>query len=360
MKREQGVTDPSLANLTDEALIDELRSVQRALPREAVDLAVYLARDMALSALYVEARKNDMFRRYRRNGLEFDYALVGEKDLPPEFRRRSERAFSHCAYYGINAPMDGVEFSVPRASWLTFIVHDRAPLLSDQYFDYVAAQEHGEQVTAGDRKFALRLAFTLAQKRHCLASYLAWVEEYEPSWLADAFCYQVRLELSEGKGLQPDPSNVVALDREQRAWKQVEKFPWSRLLLEKLIRYKRVNDGVAGILHDALVHAGHLAQDDETPLQELIETMRRETSDRLRPLADPQLQRSFCFPRLDQLWEESRTGLRDDFARMLAARRVADPEADKRIADAGVADGLPSDGVFSPIFIAALQAAAAD
>lgn len=316
---------------------------------------LYIKRESKLTRFYRDALKRGMVKLYDKHGMRFEYALVSKRDISADLSVYG-MAFSHCLFNGFEALLFGEQHAMARGSWLLFVVYDMYPGAIDEYVEYAAVHERGEQVTLGDHNLASKLEFALARKENNLASYMAWIEECCPGKFADVFAYQIHLKLPATDEFQKVLESFASSEEATKVRQMIEGFEWPHRILQRLTLYKKKNDEVIEIINEAMRIAEFLADDVATfTLSNLVQGIRKEVSKQLRLIEERKLVQYISFPHLNMLWRELLIGVDRKFVETLHERKRY-PNYLQELLDANINDGLPRDGVLSHSLREALSA----
>ncbi|MFO0704924.1 MAG: hypothetical protein U0517_03095 [Candidatus Andersenbacteria bacterium] len=336
---------------------------QRLSVKQSLKLALklYLKREDEIKKLYAKALRLGKVYRYKRYGMEFEFACVSVKDTPPEIYKHSGHAFSHCLFNPWEAFFGGIKFALSRGSWLLFVIEDMyGEPLPQACIDYAAVHERGEQVTLGDHNLASKLEFAIAAKEQKLRWYMEWTEATCPVKFADVFTYQVHVELPQGEeAAELDACLEVfqASAEAQAVRSMMEEFEWPMSLLRKLELYAEANDTMAGHVTRMFESCSVVVSGASTPIGIINGKIGELLTKELTKIATGELRRCLSIPRLSTVWEQGYRQLSAVHAEMVIKRgelvgMLAFADELKDLENGG---SLPNRGVFSPHFEEALK-----
>lgn len=313
-------------------------------------LRLYLKREEFFTGLYGEALEHRMVQQYQKHGMRFEYALVDAKKVA--HLKQYGMAFSHCLYNPFDAFFSGRKYALARGTWLLFVVRDMYPKMPQQFLEYAAVHERGEQVTLGEHHLATKLEFAIAQKERKLREYMAWIEQSCPEKFADVFSYQRHVELPESEELDK-ALEIFASSEEARTIKRfIEYFEWPSSVLRKLDWYHAQNNAAITVLNHSFQAAHAALHQHTTSIAEIVHAARCVLEEGLALVRVAQ--HCLSAVRMEEFWGSARKELGAEFLKMLQPRQD-DPAYIEQIAEANIARDLPHDGALALSFQEALR-----
>ncbi len=289
-------------------------------PELKISLTLYKEREGICTKLYKDALKKGNVRQYEGHGMTFEFALVSIKDVPEFIYKQCGHAFSHCLMSGWDALLGGQRYARSRGSWLLFVIHDMYPEMPEKAIEYVAVHERGEMVTLGDHNLASKLEFAIAAKENKLRWYMNWIEVNCPASFADVFSYQVHLDLPDTEKMRDALEVFQSSEEAELVLNMIEEFEWPYSVLQRLSKYKKVSDEVAGIISRAISSAESYVSSSLRVVQitTSVDAMVKET---LHEIVERGFKQYVSIARVGDLWRKQLISLDTKFAEVLTNKQ---------------------------------------
>lgn len=339
-------------------------AVQMSITQKLVlELRLYLKREDECKRLYADALERGDVHQYQGHGLTFEYARVRREEVPSHILNLCGCGFAHCLYNGWDALLGGTKFAMARGSWLLFVVADYfAPVgFPEEFLQYIAVHEHGEEVTLGEHHLATKLEFAVAKRERKLARYIDWLESHSPGKFTDVFSHHSRIELPDSNEFQRLLEKASRSEHATRVRQMIENFEWPAATLQKLDRYEKQGRELQQALITALTRLTQFANDlpISWPLPEAKENICQQLTAVVQ--VGKEQARYLCLQNFQPIYQL----LRRDLALAYAKYRVRRQDVLQLRPDgqdiylAEIKEGgeaLPTSGVFSLNFREAMEA----
>ncbi len=219
------------------------------------------------------ARKNGRIRRYQKNGLDFEYAVINKIDYeghlsPFDMMSDTEEAVCGFAHYSESSRrfylmVDGDFFKKSGA---------------EEFIEYVAVHERGEElfsghVSAGRSEsphfYATKLEFAIVGKDGKIRPYLAWIEKNWPGKLGDVYTIIEggdSVLLDRISGSDEFREHVAALKQSKDyalANSMLEGFEFSAETMEKIYIFEKINQQAEAVLEAAIIRIANAVEKQE-------------------------------------------------------------------------------------------------
>ena len=304
-----------------------------------LQLRQYQKRESTFTRLYKRALEKGKVSLYNKHGMKFEYALVSSRDVH-EYIEKYGYAFSHCLFNAFDAFLYGKHHALSRGSWLLFVVEDLFP--NDSFKEYAAVHERGEQVTVGDHTAATKLEFSVAKKERQLGEYMSWIEASYPGKFSDVFNYQTHVALPQSETFQEILEKSLLSEEAQVVQELIQSFEWPRIVLDKLMQYKKKNDRIRTIIvtafratEDCFIHSSGKT------IKETIDRAHAVFRNELSCVKKEDLMIYASIPALSASWEELFRNLGDFFFSYLDKRKRYDSSYMDQVIEAGVSGSFP-------------------
>ena len=343
----------------------ESKLQQTVTQKVVLEMRQYLQREDKSKKLYQRALERGDVRQYDGHGLPFEYARIQKQDLEElEATHLLDLGcgFAHCLYSGWDGFFFGKKMAMAKGSWLLFVVTDFFSVpFPEEYIQYVAIHEHGEEVTLGEHNLAIKLEFAIAKREQKISRYVCWWEEHSLVRFVDVFSHQSVIVLPDSEEFQEMLELKSKAEYAQRVRTMIEDFSWPYRVLQKLSRYNKLSQEVEGRLMGGLSVTVKAAQDLTLrhSISEALEILEAALEPFLRTAQENS--QYICWPRLKEKYRELRRDVVaafDVYCQQRIGMLLEEPQDEQVEKELNTlpAGGLPQDGILSSDPTIAFQA----
>lgn len=299
----------------------EARLEPTCMAKATISLKLYKEREDLYKKAYKRSMESGMVKRYKKHGLEFEYACVYESWLPSFDCDVYGHGLAHCLYNKLEAIIAGQQVALARGQWMLFVIVDAYDKpMPIEVEEYAAVHEAGEMFTLMDHNLASKLEFNIAKKEKKLMWYMGWIERNCPAKLADIFTYQIYATFPEDEKFQEALEEFEFSRPATQVRRMTEDFEWPYKLLQKLSKYDKMNAKIEQIIYKAMDFARILASGGAT-MEVVFGRITTEVPALLMEIAQNELTQYVSYPRIQDKWQFQRKQVNDAIAEFMAKQQ---------------------------------------
>ena len=148
---------------------------------QKLSLDLHLKTEGIIESFVNYADQNQTWREFNKDGFKFSYAGL-PYDLAKPIADEYGMGFSHCVFNPWDRLLVGKQYALDRGQWLLFLVEDKIP---QEFHDFTAIHERGEELSLGDHYFASQLEFAYAQAKKQMKEYAKHIDKTSPRKFVD-------------------------------------------------------------------------------------------------------------------------------------------------------------------------------